>query len=271
MVVASCSAEPGTLHRRAELSGEPSGSSFGLAFDGVDDTLRSIDSLGHGLSTAVTAEYWVMPSSRVWMKLLNVHNGENRDVDMEIRPDGHMYCTLYDQVGRNHGTTSTSILTLGAWYHIACSYDGSAQRVFVNGALEAQSAWVGQVQLDDAITISGFESRFMHGVVDEFRLAASATYTSDFAPPDHLELSADTLALWRFDEGAGSLSADASGNGHVAVLGAAGSGSAPEWVSTPPRVHYGLQFDGTTDTLASQSRLDFGLVPELTAEYWFRP
>lgn len=201
---------------------------MGLDFDGVDDTLASASPLALGLSSSFTAEYWIMPRSRAWMKLLNIHNADNRDVDVELRPDGLVYCTLFDQSGANHGSTSTSQLALDAWTHVACSYDGTTQRMFVNGALEASTAWTGQVALGDVVTISGFESRFVDGVIDEFRLSSSAVYTAAFTPPEHFVVGGTTLVLWNLDEGTGTTTADGSGNGFTGLLGA--SAAAPDWV-----------------------------------------
>jgi hypothetical protein len=36
--------------------------------------------------------------------------------------------------------------------------------MFVNGVLEASTAWTGQVELDAPVTTSGFESRYIDGV-----------------------------------------------------------------------------------------------------------
>jgi hypothetical protein len=200
---------------------------FGLDFDGVDDTLASKTALAHGLSSTFTAEFWIRADGTTWMKLLNIHNGPNLDVDMEIRPDELAYCTLFDQSGNNHGSTSTSQVVLGAWTHIACSYDGTTQRMFVNGVLEASTAWTGQVELDAPVTISGFESRYIDGVVDEFRLSTSARYTASFTPPAHFAADANALVLWLLDGGTGITVVDSSGHGFDGQLG--DGAAAPTW------------------------------------------
>ncbi len=201
---------------------------LGLDFDGSNDTLTSTTPLARGLVSAFTAEYWIYPQSRAWMKLLSIHNADNRDIDMELRPDGLAYCTLFDQSGNNHGTASVTQLPLTTWTHVACSWDGTTQRMFVNGVQEAQRTWSGQLQMNDVVSISGFESRFVDGVIDEFRLSETAVYTSNFTPPVHLTAGTGTVVRWLLDEGAGSTTADGSGNGFTGALGA--GTAAPAWV-----------------------------------------
>lgn len=205
---------------------------FAVSFDGSNDVLSSSTPLGFGTTSNFTAEFWFRPTSiGPWMKLLNVHNAADRDVDMELRPDGRVYCTLYDQTGMNHGSTSTSTLVAGNWYHIACSYDGTTQRTFINGVLETSTVWPGLIRLDDIVSVSGFEGRYIAGVLDEFRLSSNARYTSTFTPSPHLGADATSLVLWTFDEGSGGVSADLSGHGHAAVLGVGpGAGDPPTWV-----------------------------------------
>ncbi|MBI3184157.1 MAG: hypothetical protein HYZ28_18645 [Myxococcales bacterium] len=252
---------------------------YALSFDGVDDGVVS-PPLSRGLVSALTAEYWISPSQiGVWMKILNVHNGNNRDVDMEIRPDGKVYCTLFDQAGVNHGSTSTSVLVAGNWYHIACSYDGATQRMFVNGVLETSTSWSGSVQLNDRLNISGFESRYVKAVIDEFRLSSVARYTAGFTPPTALSGDSSTVLLWRFDEGTGSTSADLS-NSFTCQLGGGPyqtlqsgitipANGAPTWVPSS-RMKKGIDFDGVDDGVVSPP-LGRGLVSAWTAEYWIKP
>ena len=57
-------------------------------------------------------------------------------------------------------------------------------------------------------------TRLFKGTIDEVRVSKVARYTGDYQPTDKLTSDADTLALYHFDEGTGSLLHDASGNKH---------------------------------------------------------
>ena len=105
--------------------------------------------------------------------------------------------------------------------------------MFVNGVLETSTSWTGQLQLNDVVSISGFEARYIAGDLDEFRLSSSARYVATFTPPTSLVSDASTQVLWLFDEGSGSTSADMSGHGRAASLGVGpGAGGPPAWVVT---------------------------------------
>ena len=53
-----------------------------------------------------------------------------------------------------------------------------------------------------------------NGIIDELRISKFARYTADYTPQLRLEADEHTLALYHFDEGAGDVLADSSGNKH---------------------------------------------------------
>lgn len=53
-----------------------------------------------------------------------------------------------------------------------------------------------------------------HGWIDEVRVSQGAKYSADFTPQRRLAQEPDTLALYHFDEGQGTVLKDTSGNGH---------------------------------------------------------
>jgi len=197
----------------------------GVAFDGVDDTLPSTKALARGASAAFTAEQWFRPqgSGAEAMQLLAIHNATDRDVQMAARADGKFSCTLFDQTGVSHETVGATAASVGMWFHVACTYDGATQRLFVNGALEGSVAWTGQVLLDDFVIVAG------HGDLDELRLSSVARYTAAFTPPRHVQKDADAVMMWLLDEGAGIMSVDGTGSGFDATLGL--NARSPAWTA----------------------------------------
>jgi hypothetical protein len=197
------------------------GPGVGVAFDGSDDTLPSTTALGRGANDAFTVEHWFRPQGMQTMKLLSIHNATDRDVVFGLRDDGHALCTVFDQGGKAHEAASGAAVSVGAWHHLACSYDGATQRVFVDGVLDGDTKWIGQLLLDDFVVMTG------KGDLDEARLSSTAVYTATFTPPQHFAKGVDTILLWRLDEGVGIRSLDASGNGHDATLGL--NAASPAW------------------------------------------
>src|SRR5262245_28577731 len=78
------------------------------------------------------------------------------------------------------------------------------------------------------------------------------------------------IAAYSFDEGSGSIAADASGNGHTGTLGS-NAGSSPVWSSAGK--HAGaLSFNGTQKswvTVPDSAALD--LTNAMTVEAWVKP
>ena len=59
------------------------------------------------------------------------------------------------------------------------------------------------------------------GAIHQLRLSKKCLYTRDFVPAFPFEADADTLALYRFDEGHGDVLHDRSGNARDArIVGA---------------------------------------------------
>jgi hypothetical protein len=116
-----------------------------------------------------------------------------------------------------------SAVTAGAWHHMAGVYDPGAANavVYVDGQSKGASA------LGGAMTPNGDELRIgidwdfgcsMAGVIDEVRISSVARYTGPFVPSKVFVADASTRALWHFDEYAGAVAHDASGQGNHGTL-----------------------------------------------------
>jgi serine/threonine protein kinase len=93
---------------------------------------------------------------------------------------------------------------------LAAVHEGTTYRLFVDGKLFQSKDWKLPVPVTSDFVIG---ERFV-GVIDEVRISKSARYQADFTPQARFEPDADTIALYHFDEGAGSMLKDSSGNNH---------------------------------------------------------
>ncbi len=115
-----------------------------LTFDGVNDWVTVADSASLDLSTRATLEAWVFPTAlgASWRTaMLKEQPGQlvyalyaNNDI---ARPSGHLFTTgdLF--------SNGTAALPLNAWSHLAMSWDGTTQRLYVNGNQVASRALAG--------------------------------------------------------------------------------------------------------------------------------
>jgi hypothetical protein len=74
--------------------------------------------------------------------------------------------------GADKSAVGTSTLTLNTWTHLAGTYDGTALRLYVNGALVATFAQTGSMTATTgALRIGGdFSNEFFTGLIDEVRV-----------------------------------------------------------------------------------------------------
>jgi hypothetical protein len=125
--------------------------------------------------------------------------------------------------------TGATQVTDGEWRHIAVTRaDGGQLAIFVDGRLDGQAAGpAGRIDYrtdrateqpnSDPYLVLGAEkhdyegSYYYNGWLDDLRLSDTVRYTADFARPTAPHPADDvTVALYRFDEGAGTQIADSS-------------------------------------------------------------
>jgi hypothetical protein len=107
---------------------------------------------------------------------------------------------------------SADLIVPGKLVHLAAVRDGGALSLYVDGK-KVGSALFPKDQKPSAdlgFTIAkGFD-----GEIEQIRVSKSRRYDRAFVPAAVLEADADTVALYRFDEGQGDKLTDSSGNGH---------------------------------------------------------
>jgi hypothetical protein len=146
--------------------------------------------------------------------------------------------------------TDTVVPTVNTWHHLTGTYDSSAQQIklYVNGALKATSAFTATWNATGVLAVGrgkwgGYNGDFWSGMIDDVRLyqrALSATEVGTLAN-DQLKLKYD------LSEGAGTTTADTSGNGNTATITSA------TWSTTTAQAGNALTFNGTSDHLTSTS------------------
>jgi serine/threonine protein kinase len=127
--------------------------------------------------------------------------------------------------------TIPSRATPGQRTHLAVTLTESTASLFVDGTLVEAVALNGQ-SIENSLIRFGRpgnhydliseQTKAFRGVIDEARISAGTRYRASFAPEASLPPDETTLAAYSFDEGAGEVVADSSGNGHHGQLQATG-------------------------------------------------
>ena len=154
-----------------------------LSFDGVNDWVTINDTASLDLTTRMTLEAWVYPT---------VDMSQWATVVFKEQPGGGLY-ELYANGDQSQPLTSVTVggqyrvlsagpwLLANQWTHLAATYDGTTQRLYVNGTQVAQRPQTGPIGVSNSPLRLGGNSvwgEYFKGRLDEVRVynrALSAT------------------------------------------------------------------------------------------------
>jgi hypothetical protein len=162
------------------------GGRFGkaLSFNGTSSRITVPDSASLDLSGAMTLAAWVYPTAAM---------GDRRVVIVKERPGSNAY-HLHASSG-NAGKALTGIfstawnrlwgasaLPVNRWTHLAATYDGARQRLFVNGVQVASRTQTGAIATSGSplrIGADGARGEHFFGRIDEVRIYNRALSSSE--------------------------------------------------------------------------------------------
>jgi hypothetical protein len=146
----------------------------GLSFNGTSNYVQVADSASLDLTTGMTLEAWVNPSAlgTTWRTVLFKAQGSNMVYSLyanqdTTRPVGQV------NIGGEKNAVGTAALALNTWSHIAVTYDGSALRLYVNGALAATTAVSGTIPVSSGVLRMGGNAQWgewFGGLLDDVRI-----------------------------------------------------------------------------------------------------
>ena len=173
-----------------------------LTFDGINDLVSINDAPSLDLTTGMTLEAWVKPSTvSGW-----------RTVVLKEIPGNLAYAMFANQSAQRPGaeirvgsttynSSGTAALSTTAWTHLAVTYDGSILRFYVNGAQAgSRSVSGGMVTSSSPLRIGGnlIWGEYFRGQIDDVRIYNGALTPSqiqaDMASPVAPAAPSDTSA-----------------------------------------------------------------------------
>ncbi len=148
--------------------------------------------------------------------------------------------------------SQTGLLQPGRWHHLAYVYDGSEERLYVDGVRVAQRSAGGMINRRNPNSDAPFAmaigaapegatgrqlSPGFRGHIDWVRISNVARYTDDFCPPASISADGATMLLYQFnDPPTNSHATDSSGRNRHGLLGfgIAPGETRPDFVPLPP-------------------------------------
>ena len=187
---------PGTIRQAVRVAGRIGKA---LSFDGVNDWVTVTDTTASplDLTTGMTLEAWVNPSALTDGRQIMIKERTatglsyalyaNDDVT-PVAPMGYVRAVNTNQP---ISPQPAAALPLNTWTHVATTYDGATQRIYVNGVLAGQRAQTGNIAVgNNPLRIGGnnvFGGEFFQGLIDEVRIynraLSAAEITTDMTTP----------------------------------------------------------------------------------------
>jgi hypothetical protein len=177
----------------------------------------------------ITVMCWFRTTSANEGGLVNKYVASSLNGYSIIVQNGHLEGWYYAGSGGSVGGSQVltgGVVNDGKWHHAALVVDATSGRLYLDGALAASQSWSGTpgpTTTTQPISIGDYPglAAFYNGEMDEASLWSVALYQSQIQTYMNRSLAGtepNLVAYWRFDEGAGSTTADVSGNGNTGSL-----------------------------------------------------
>jgi hypothetical protein len=188
---ATDSAKIGTPNHGA-LAGGPawiSGASAGaLNFDGVDDKVTVPDAAALRLTTGMTIAFWYRKTAEPgnWTRLVGKGESNSRNYGVWEHPgsaDGRILFQYFKSGPLSQSVPSTTHLVLNRWYHVACTWDGTTGRIYLDGVENGAGAMSGAplTSADSLVFGSYGGTPNMPGALDEVAIYNRALSAAEVA------------------------------------------------------------------------------------------
>ena len=277
----------GTAENEAAVSADGKvGSSF--QFDGNGDSLNVGNSNTVNSEGVLTLSAWIRETDASGYSNDRVFGkkdswSDNDGFDISIRSSNNLRVVGSSSVTRDYTcVTDWSTTDLNRWVHVAIVFNGSNATVYCDGADKGTQS-VGSVTGNDNDLLiglmSGEAANGFYGNIDEARISNTSRsaswiqteYNNQNAPGTFLTASSEEVGpgpvgYWAFDEGYGSTTYDASGQGNNGTITSAVWQDESQCVSGKC-----LYFDGSSDyvDVGDPDTLDMG-TSDFTLTAWVK-
>jgi hypothetical protein len=113
-----------------------------IALDGVDDYVAVSSSSGLNFTGDFTLSVWIKTNSignNQYIIDTSTSGAIGNGYSFRIKTDGKIRFWSYHAT--QTGIDSTTALSAGSWYHIACVHTSTQNKIYINGSLDATLNW----------------------------------------------------------------------------------------------------------------------------------
>jgi hypothetical protein len=219
-------------------AGYPDNGEYSLSFDGVDDIISGTasSSLDVSSSNRLTIAAWVNPPSNETGRIFTHGNNTTLAQYALLVSSGKVYFLAgtgaFESGGNNN---SNSSLTPDEWNFVTMTYDGTAVKIYINGALDFTHTvtdnftqdYIGNFYL--GARSDGLEP--FNGKMDDIHIwntALTQDEVQSYMATSPAGSETGLVGYWKFNAGEGEILYDHSGNAnHGTIYGATWSNDIP--------------------------------------------
>lgn len=144
-----------------------------LSFDGTNDWVTIDGSPLLNLTTGMTLEAWVFPTTTTGVRDILIKEGAGGDIYNLYARNWQGLPEVNAAIGGANQTANGSAIPANVWTHVAGTYDGSVLRLFINGTQVDTTPIAGTIATSGGPLRIGGNSlwgEFFQGRIDEVRI-----------------------------------------------------------------------------------------------------
>ncbi len=199
-----------------------------LNFDGINNYVEVLDNDNLDLTDSLTIEAWIKADlwkTNIWEGSIVVKDGNLSGYMLRCGDNGKVNFNIGTGNWNEITTDEADSLSLNTWYHLAATYDGASQKIYVNGVLLKEKSTSGNVVANYYPLKIGmspnYYDRTFAGEIDEVRIWNVALDSNQIRENMHRTLNGDEVnlvAYYRFDHISGIALSDHANNENDGTL-----------------------------------------------------
>jgi len=205
-------------------------------FDGYNDYMQLLHHDAYNVQNC-TVEFFFRPDDTYGDQIIFSKDASGYGGHLQIGIDGDDIYVRSQSTSNQKTIQFDPNIQAGTWYHVAVVMGTGGIKVFLDGTLRSSDgSWTQGLNGNiEPICIGCANSHsyydyynncgdYFNGQVDELRISNTRRYETNFTVPSSaFTKDVNTVGLWHFDEGSGSLAYDSSDTIHNATMMATGS------------------------------------------------
>jgi len=173
---------------------------YGVSFNGSSQYLTTTSNAALGFGTGdFTIEAWVYVTNLTATNTINDARTGNTASAYVFAVFSSGALNFYDGPNNTDRTSSTGLISLNTWYHVAATRSGTTLRLFVNGVVVSTFTGISSDYGSTQPSLIGRQqsgSGYFYGNISNLRvLKGTALYTTDFTPTAPLNPITNTVLL----------------------------------------------------------------------------